>query len=85
MWGSDQKGRPYAGMPEEELFKGFPEVVSYLCTDVPLFIHLCHRGPLNQRNVIPLKFVFSEPDTYGPVAGSAGESVAQSHTNTNLT
>ena len=26
------------------------------------------RGPLNQRNVIPLKYIFSEPDLYGPLA-----------------
>jgi len=37
-----------------------------------LFRRLCPqalivRGPLNKRNVIPLKFVFSEPENYGPV------------------
>ncbi len=25
------------------------------------------RGPLNMRNVIPLKFIFSEPEKYGPL------------------
>lgn len=25
------------------------------------------RGPLNKRNIIPLKFIFSEPDKYGPL------------------
>lgn len=74
-----RKGCPSAGKPEEELFKGFPECVSYLCSHVSLRIHLPHRGPLNQRNVIPLKLAFSEPDKYGPIAGSAGESVANSH------
>ena len=23
------------------------------------------RGPLNKKNIIPLKFIFSEPDKYG--------------------
>lgn len=37
-----------------------------------LFRSLCPsacivRGPLNKRNVIPLKFIFSEPDKYGPL------------------
>lgn len=26
-----------------------------------------HRGPLNTRNVIPLKYIFSEPQQYGPL------------------
>lgn len=25
------------------------------------------RGPVNKRNIIPLKFIFSEPDKYGPL------------------
>jgi hypothetical protein len=28
------------------------------------------RGPLNSRNVIPLKYIFSEPEHYGPVVAS---------------
>jgi len=28
------------------------------------------RGPLNQRNIIPLKFIFSEPDMYGDLVES---------------
>lgn len=28
---------------------------------------MAHRGPLNKRNVIPLKFIFSEPEKYGPL------------------
>lgn len=36
-----------------------------VCT-APCSHHPC-RGPLNKRNVIPLKFIFSEPDKYGPL------------------
>lgn len=31
------------------------------------YLLACCRGPLNKRNVIPLKFIFSEPDKYGPL------------------
>ncbi|KAF5829466.1 hypothetical protein DUNSADRAFT_16047 [Dunaliella salina] len=40
-----------------------------------LIRHLCPhtfivRGPLNTRNVIPLKFIFSEPEQYGPIVSN---------------
>jgi hypothetical protein len=38
------------------------DLLSVLCPNAKIY-----RGPLNQRNVIPLKFIFSEPDKYGPL------------------
>lgn len=45
---------------------------SVLRTSGLLFRSLCPsacivRGPLNKRNVIPLQFIFSEPEMYGPL------------------
>lgn len=38
------------------------KVLSQVAADV---MHV--RGPLNDRNIIPLKFIFSEPEKYGPL------------------
>ncbi len=34
-----------------------------LCPSLSLLV----RGPLNARNIIPQKFIFSEPDNYAPL------------------
>mmetsp|Transcript_10228 Transcript_10228/g.21917 ORF Transcript_10228/g.21917 Transcript_10228/m.21917 type:complete len:391 (+) Transcript_10228:296-1468(+) len=56
-----------------------------LMTSGQLFRLLCPRafivrGPLNLRNVIPLKFIFSEPDKYGPLLRSRATGMLQQHT-----
>ena len=51
----------------EEVMATVWNVLSTLCPKANIY-----RGPLNQRNIIPLKFIFSEHDKYGSGDGHVG-------------
>lgn len=49
-------------------FSHLPWLLTTVLTFSTPHLHgMAHRGPLNKRNVIPLKFIFSEPEKYGPL------------------
>eukprot|EP00798_Chlamydomonas_sp_ICE-L_P005303 gene5303-18548_t len=57
----------------EQVLSTASRVLTSVCPDV-----YAVRGPLNARNIIPLKFIFSEPDKYGPL--TEGKQAATLHT-----
>jgi len=49
----------------EEVMHVAGRLIRYLCPHSFIV-----RGPVNTRNVIPLKFIFSEPEHYGPIVSN---------------